>query len=66
LRPWPVATSAKRSCSRSSPTSRRATPFDDDDVRTLGARLAEPRTSNLVFAERFVTDHNATFDRLSQ
>jgi hypothetical protein len=45
--------------------------FDDDDVRALGAKLAEPapderRTSNLAFAERFVADHKATFNRLGQ
>jgi hypothetical protein len=40
--------------------------FDDDDVRALGARLAELRASNLAFAERFVADHEATFNRLGQ
>jgi hypothetical protein len=45
--------------------------LDDDDVRALGAKLAEParnegRTENLAFAERFVADHQATFDRLGQ
>jgi hypothetical protein len=45
--------------------------FDDDDVRALGAKLAEParderRTTNLAFAERFVADHEATFSRLGQ
>jgi hypothetical protein len=45
--------------------------LDEDDVRALGAKLAEPargdrRTENLAFAERFVADHQATFDRLGQ
>jgi hypothetical protein len=45
--------------------------FDDDDVRVLGARLAEParderRTSNLAFAERFVADHEGDLNRLGQ
>ncbi|HMJ32429.1 MAG TPA: hypothetical protein VK501_00820 [Baekduia sp.] len=45
--------------------------LDDDDVRALGAKLAEParnegRTDNLAFAERFVAEHRATFDRLGQ
>lgn len=44
--------------------------LDDEDLRALGARLAEPadpRTAeNLEFAERFTADHRDTFDRLSQ
>jgi hypothetical protein len=45
--------------------------LDDDDVRALGARLAEPdgaerRAQNVAFAEQFTTEHRATFDRLSQ
>jgi hypothetical protein len=45
--------------------------LDEDDVRALGAKLAEPargdsRTENLAFAERFVADHQATFERLGQ
>ena len=45
--------------------------LDEDDVRALGARLAEPargdgRAENLAFAERFVAEHTATFDRLGQ
>jgi hypothetical protein len=45
--------------------------FDDDDLRALGARLADPargarRAANAAFAEGFVAEHRATFDRLSQ
>jgi hypothetical protein len=45
--------------------------LDEDDVRALGARLAEPdraerRAQNVAFAEQFTADHRATFDRLSQ
>ncbi|MBJ7329886.1 MAG: hypothetical protein JHC95_08320 [Solirubrobacteraceae bacterium] len=45
--------------------------LDGDDLRELGARLAgtEPqarRDENVAFAERFVDDHSATFDRLSR
>ncbi len=44
--------------------------LDDEDVRTLGARLAEPADAraaeNLEFAERFTAEHRETFDRLSQ
>jgi hypothetical protein len=44
--------------------------FDDEDLRTLGARLADPgnvRTAeNLEFAERFTDEHRETFDRLAQ
>ena len=44
--------------------------LDDEDVRTLGARLAEPAelrsAENVAFAERFTTEHRETFDRLAQ
>ena len=44
--------------------------LDEDDLRTLGARLAESaqerRQANVEFAERFVDEHRETFDRLSQ
>jgi hypothetical protein len=45
--------------------------LDDDDVRVLGAILADPtrggrQTENVAFAERFVAEHQATFDRLSR
>jgi hypothetical protein len=45
--------------------------LDDDEVRTLGAMLADParsgdQTENVAFAERFVAEHQATFDRLGQ
>jgi hypothetical protein len=44
--------------------------LDDEDVRTLGARLAESAgaraAENLEFAERFTAEHRETFDRLAQ
>jgi hypothetical protein len=44
--------------------------LDDEDVRALGARLADPtgtrRAENLQFAERFVGEHQETFDRLAK
>jgi hypothetical protein len=44
--------------------------LDEEDVRALGARLANPsgaRTvDNLEFAERFVAEHRETFDRLAK
>jgi hypothetical protein len=45
--------------------------FDDEDLRTLGARLVDdPRTTrraeNLAFAERFTVEHRETFDRLAK
>lgn len=44
--------------------------LDDEDVRALGARLAdapEARSAeNLDFAERFTTEHRETFERLSK
>jgi hypothetical protein len=44
--------------------------LDEQDVRALGARLANAaggRTvENLEFAERFVDEHRETFARLAQ
>ena len=45
--------------------------LDDEDVRTLGARLADDphvtrRAENDAFAERFTTEHRETFDRLAK
>jgi hypothetical protein len=44
--------------------------LDEEAVRALGARLANPNNSraveNLLFAERFVTEHRETFERLGQ
>lgn len=44
--------------------------LDEDDVRALGARLAESpdgrKGENLEFAERFVGEHRETFDRLAK
>jgi hypothetical protein len=44
--------------------------LDDEDMRALGARLAEsagPRgAENLEFAERFTNKHRETFDRLAE
>ena len=44
--------------------------LDQDDVRELGARLAEPtdarHATNREFAERFTSEHRETFDRLSE
>ncbi len=45
--------------------------LDDEDVRALGERLADPealirRAENVAFAERFAAQHSDTFDRLSQ
>lgn len=45
--------------------------LDDEDVRELGARLAEGRpllrqVANTAFAERFADRHRDTFDRLAQ
>lgn len=44
--------------------------LDDEDVRRLGARLADDppvvrRAENLAFAERFTGEHRETFDRLA-
>lgn len=44
--------------------------LDDEDVRALGARLADSAgarsAESLEFAERFVAEHRATFDRLAK
>jgi hypothetical protein len=45
--------------------------LDDEDVRTLGARLADDphvtrKAENDAFAERFTTEHHETFDRLAK
>jgi hypothetical protein len=45
--------------------------FDDEDVRLLGAKLADDprvarRAENRAFAERFVGEHRETFDRLAE
>jgi hypothetical protein len=45
--------------------------LDDDDVRALGARLAnherdERRAENVAFAERFSAEHHETLDRLGR
>ena len=45
--------------------------LDDEDVRALGARLADPTrlarsAENDTFAHRFTTEHGTTFDRLDQ
>jgi hypothetical protein len=45
--------------------------LDDEDLRLLGARLADdPRLSrrieNIAFAERFTEELRATFDRLAK
>lgn len=45
--------------------------LDDEDVRALGARLAddprvERRAENRAFAERFTGEHRETFDRLAR
>lgn len=44
--------------------------LDEEDVRLLGARLADSAdarsSQNTVFAERFVDEHLATFDRLAR
>ena len=44
--------------------------LDDDDLRVLGARLADAagdRTAeNLAFAEHFTAEHRETFDRLAE
>ena len=44
--------------------------LDEDDMRALGARLADVAgrrsTENLVFAERFTDEHRETFDRLAE
>lgn len=42
--------------------------LDDDDLRALGSRLASAsRTDeNLQFAQRFLGEHQKTFDRLAR
>lgn len=44
--------------------------LDDDDVRVLGARLADAAgarsAENLEFADRFTDEHRETFDRLAK
>jgi hypothetical protein len=45
--------------------------LDDEDVRLLGARLADDprlarRVENIAFAERFTDQHRETFDRLAK
>ena len=49
---------------------RRRYSLDDEDVRAVGARLAEPagaRTAqNRDFADRFVHEHRETFNRLAE
>lgn len=45
--------------------------LDDEDIRTLGARLADDesllrRAEGIAFAERFTAEHRDTFDRLGQ
>lgn len=44
--------------------------LDDEDVRALGARLADAAgarsAENLEFAERFTDEHRETFDRLAK
>lgn len=44
--------------------------LDDEDVRALGAALAEPAdaraAANREFAERFTAEHRESFDRLSR
>jgi len=59
------------SSSAQSPTDLRARyALDDEDVRALGARLADPAGSrsaeNLEFAERVIGEHLDTFDRLAK
>ena len=44
--------------------------LDDEDIRTLGSRLAGPadtrRAENLEFAQRFSDTHHETFRRLAE
>jgi hypothetical protein len=45
--------------------------LDEEDVRVLGARLADQdradrHDENIAFAQRFTADHRETFDRLGQ
>jgi hypothetical protein len=45
--------------------------LDEEDVRALGARLAdqdraERHDENIAFAQQFTSEHRETFDRLGQ
>jgi hypothetical protein len=41
--------------------------LDDEDIRSLGSRLAGARSAeNLEFAERFTETHRETFQRLAE
>jgi len=44
--------------------------LDEEDMRALGARLADVAgrrsAENLAFAERFTDEHRETFDRLAE
>lgn len=45
--------------------------LDEEDVRALGARLAdqdraERHDENIAFAQHFIAEHRETFDRLGQ
>jgi hypothetical protein len=45
--------------------------LDEEDVRVLGARLAdqdraERHDENIAFAKQFTAEHRETFDRLGQ
>ncbi|MES1193128.1 MAG: hypothetical protein ABUM26_02310 [Solirubrobacterales bacterium] len=45
--------------------------LDEEDVRALGARLAdqdraERRDENIAFAQQITAEHRETFDRLGQ
>ncbi|MET0601409.1 MAG: hypothetical protein ABW167_05410 [Baekduia sp.] len=45
--------------------------LDAEDVRALGARLADQdhpdrHDENIAFAQQFTTEHRETFDRLGQ
>jgi hypothetical protein len=45
--------------------------LDEEDVRALGARLAdqdraERHNENIAFAQQFTAEHHDTFDRLRQ
>jgi hypothetical protein len=45
--------------------------LDEEDVRALGARLAEQdladrHDQNIAFAQQFTAEHRETFDRLGQ
>jgi hypothetical protein len=44
--------------------------LDDEDMRILGSRLADPAgarsAENIEFAKRFTEEHRETFDRLAE